>query len=64
MNRVNFIAGNYINAGGSVISEAGKDDVTQAEFVLRGNEEYIRVECIDVYGRTAWSNPIFLKGLI
>lgn len=64
VNRVNFIAGNYINAGGSVISEAGKDDVTQAEFVLRGNEEYIRVECIDVYGRTAWSNPIFLKGLI
>lgn len=60
VSRVNFMAGNYINAGGSVIAESGKDDITRAEFPLRGNEQYIRVECIDRYGKTAWSNPIFL----
>lgn len=64
VNRVNFMAGNYINAGGSVISKSGKDNITQAEFKLRGDEEYIRIECVDVYGKTAWSNPIFLKGFI
>lgn len=61
--RVNFIAGNYINAGGVVLSKDEKDNVTQAEFSLVGNEEYVRIECIDIYGKTAWSNPIFLKGL-
>lgn len=61
--RVNFMAGNYINAGGAVVSATGKNDITRAEFELRGNEDYIRIECSDIYGKTAWSNPIFLKGL-
>ena len=63
VNRVNFIAGNYINAGGCVVSRSGKDDITEARFALRGNEDYIRVECTDRHGNTAWTNPIFLKGL-
>lgn len=63
VNRVDFIAGNYINAGGSVVSKSREDLITEAEFTLRGNEEYIRVECTDQYGKTAWSNPIFFKGL-
>ena len=59
--RVNIIAGNYINAGGVVMAESGKDDITYIEFPLAGNEEYVRIECIDCNGNTAWSNPIFLR---
>ncbi|MGN1192753.1 MAG: PHP domain-containing protein [Dorea sp.] len=64
VNRVNFIAGNYINAGYAFVSKSGKDDIIRAEFQLRGNEEYIRIECVDSCGKIAWSNPIFLKRLI
>lgn len=35
--------------------------LTGAEFTLKGNESYVRIECIDAVGRAAWSNPIFLK---
>lgn len=63
VNRVDFIAGNYINAGGSVVSRTRDDCITEAEFPLRGNEAYLRIECTDTYGRTAWSNPIFFEGL-
>lgn len=59
--RVNFMAGNYINAGGTRIFKSEQKPVMRAEFPLKGNEQYIRVECIDQYGRTAWSNPIFLS---
>ncbi len=31
-----------------------------AKYQLRGNETYVRVECVDRHGRTAWTNPIFL----
>ncbi|MGN0481932.1 MAG: PHP domain-containing protein [Lachnospiraceae bacterium] len=62
--RVNFVAGNYINAGAAVLSESGENTLTQAEFPLRGNESYIRVECVDANGKTAWSNPIFLENFM
>lgn len=61
VSRVNFMAGNYINAGGCVLSKSGGDDIARAEFELRGNEDYIRVECVDRFGKTAWSNPIFFR---
>lgn len=60
VSRVNFMAGNHVNAGLSVLSETGGDELTYAEFPLRGDEAYVRVECVDQYGKTAWSNPIFL----
>lgn len=60
VNRVDFIAGNYINAGFSVVSKEKEDNITRAEFKLRRNEQYIRIQCTDKYGKTAWSNPIFL----
>lgn len=34
--------------------------LTEASYRLRGNERYLRVECSDAQGRTAWSNPIYL----
>lgn len=60
VSRVNFMAGNHVNAGLSVLSETGGDELTYAEFPLRGDEDYVRVECVDQYGKIAWSNPIFL----
>ena len=35
--------------------------LTSSRFKLKGKELYVRVECIDEYGRVAWTNPIFLK---
>lgn len=34
--------------------------VTEFEYKLRGKEQYLRVECRDAQGRTAWTNPLFL----
>ena len=33
--------------------------ISQATYQLRGHEEYLRLECRDLEGRWAWSNPIF-----
>ncbi|HBO62072.1 MAG TPA: histidinol-phosphatase [Olsenella sp.] len=57
--RVNLVAGGPINAGGTVIAQAGTEGLKHAEFELRGGETYLRVECVDARGRTAWSNPAF-----
>ncbi len=59
--RVNFIAGNYVGAGATVIRENPEESMDYALYRLRGDETYVRVECVDEHGRTAWSNPIFLK---
>lgn len=56
--RVNLVAGGPINAGGTVIAP-DEDGITRAEFRLRGDETYLRVECVDARGRCAWSNPVF-----
>ena len=56
--RVNLIAGGPMGAGETVIAPEGAP-LTHAEFALRGTETYLRIECVDERGRTAWSNPIF-----
>lgn len=61
VNRVNFIAGNYVNAGTTVMCDSIEETMTEASFQLRGNESYIRIECMDKHGKTAWTNAIFLK---
>jgi len=58
--RVNFICGGYINAGGTMISPT-RDGLKHAGFALSGSETYVRAECIDYQGKTAWTNAIFLK---
>jgi len=40
-------------------AEPGKA-LTEASYRVQGKEKYLRVECIDAQGRTAWSNPIYL----
>lgn len=56
--RVNLVAGGPVGAGETLIAPEGKT-LSHAEFRLRGGETYLRVECVDAHGRTAWSNPIF-----
>lgn len=61
VNHVHFIASDYLNSGYSEWGEKNKNTITKARWKLRGDEKYIRVECVDAYGNTAWTNPIFLK---
>lgn len=61
VNKINFICGNVINDGVSILGEKFEDTLTYGEYKLKGHETYVRVECIDKYGRTAWTNPIYLN---
>ena len=38
--------------------KAENGEIEEAEFVLYGQERYVRLVCIDRDGRTAWSNPL------
>lgn len=60
VNHVNFMSGNAINGGFSYWGEPCENSITKAEFKLRGNETYVRIECVDKFGKIAWSNPIFI----
>lgn len=42
------------------VRKLGKD-ITEFSAILRGNKEFVRVECIDQYGRIAFSNPLYLS---
>lgn len=56
---VNFMIGNEICDGASVWGELHEDRLTDAEFQLKGHEDYVRIECVDRWGRTAWTNPMY-----
>lgn len=58
--RVNFICGGPLNAGTTVIAPT-RDGLRRAEFALKGDETYVRVECVDYQGKTAWTNALFLQ---
>lgn len=59
--RVNFVCGNYVNDGFTALGKAYEDSLTQAHFRLKGHERYVRIECVDMFGRTAWSNPLYFE---
>jgi len=40
--------------------QAEDEILTFAEHTLKGDEKYVRIECIDGEGNIAWSNPLFL----
>lgn len=61
VNHVHFVASDYLNSGYSEWGEKNKNTITKAKFKLKGDESYIRIECVDAYNNTAWTNPIFLK---
>ena len=58
--RVNFVAGGPVGAGATMIAPEG-ELLERAELPLRGDETYLRVECVDGRGRTAWTNPVFAE---
>ena len=39
----------------------GNKPLTEGRYTLKGGESYIRVECVDDGGHTAWTNPIYLR---
>ncbi len=55
---INFICDNF--KGRSVWSEYGKE-FSEAEFEFKGEEKYLRIECIDKNGETAWTNSLFSR---
>ena len=56
---IHFIAGGPINSSETIVK---KEKVLEyGEHILRGNETYIRIECVDSEGNTAWTNAIRLK---
>ena len=55
---IHFIT--YETYGFSLVAQNG-ESYTHGEFKLSGEELYVRVEVIDHRGKTAWSNPIFIR---
>lgn len=37
-------------------------DLTEGRIPLKGNEKYVRVQCVDKHGRIAYANPVFPDG--
>ena len=58
--RIDFVAGNCVNDGISLMSKTRSNELTYGEYKLKGHEKYVGVKCSDIYGRTAWTNPIYL----
>ena len=57
--RINFIAGGEVGTGTTILSKDG-EPLTGGAYHYRKTDTYVRVECVDFTGKTAWSNPIFL----
>lgn len=58
VSRINFIA--YERRGRVFLAREG-ETISEARYPMYGDETFVRVECIDERGRTAWTNPIFVK---
>ncbi len=54
---IHFVA--YESWGHSCYAEQ-EGTLSAASYRLTGKGKYVRVECVDATGRTAWTNPIFL----
>lgn len=50
---INFIA--YETLGSSIV----KTGVTEGVYPLKGTETFVRCECVDRYGKIAYTNPVF-----
>jgi len=38
--------------------------LTGADMPIQADQLYLRVECIDAQGRTAWSNPVYVADVL
>lgn len=58
--RINFICGGPVNAGTTIMA-ASEKKLDHGGMLLTGRETYVRIECVDQNGKTAWTNAIFLQ---
>lgn len=56
--RIHFIAGGPVGRSETLLAHT--NPLTKGSHVLKGDETYVRVECVDRQGRKAWTNPLFL----
>lgn len=54
---IHFVS--YEPRGKSYYANDG-ESINMASHKLDGSEIYVRVECVDMYGHIAWSNPIYI----
>ncbi len=57
--QVRFICNTY---HGGVVSASAEGPLCEAQHQLSDRAFYLRVECMDEQGRTAWSNPVYRDG--
>lgn len=50
----------FIGYGATGVRFSKKEEITYAEYEIKGNEKYIRIEITDKNNKKAWTNPIFL----
>ena len=48
----------YPTRGKAIFAE-GDEELSSIKYKLKGGEKYIRIECVDESGKTAWTNPHF-----
>lgn len=56
--RINFIAGGYVGRSETLLKH--EDPLTGGFHILKGDEKYVRIECVDNKGRVAWTNVLWL----
>ncbi|OGS21950.1 MAG: hypothetical protein A3J83_00825 [Elusimicrobia bacterium RIFOXYA2_FULL_40_6] len=59
--QIRFICNAFPNHHGQIYRCTDKKGLTQAEYHIKGEEKYLRIECIDYDGKKAWSNPIYVS---
>lgn len=59
VSRINFIAGGKVGRSETLLKTA--TPLRYGCHELRGDEDYIRIECVDEHGLTAWTNVLWLK---
>ncbi len=59
--RISFIADGFVGAGITFTAKSENNLLREAAFDLTGKETYIRAECRDIYGKKAWTNPIYIE---
>ena len=55
---ISFIAP---NGYGTMFTALKREPLREFEYKIRGQEKYIRIQCMDMQGRMAWTNAIFFE---
>lgn len=58
--RINFICGGPVGVGRTYLPDMPGGKIIHAEHRMKGTETYLRIECVDSAGGTAWTNPVMM----